>query len=62
MSETPHVASYPSQTSPYIVGIDLGTTHCAVASARPEAGVTVEDFPIPQLKQLGEVMALPLLP
>ena len=48
--------------SPYIVGIDLGTTHCAVASVRPESGVTVEDFPIPQLKQLGEVMALPLLP
>jgi hypothetical protein len=48
----------------YIVGIDLGTTNCAVAFADPARGVDspVIDFPIPQLQRLGEVAALPLLP
>ena len=48
----------------YIVGIDLGTTNCAVAFANPAQGADakVVDFAIPQLKQPGEVAALPLLP
>ncbi|WNG19314.1 Hsp70 family protein [Cystobacter fuscus] len=48
----------------HIVGIDLGTTHCAVASVDPTQGPTapVEDFPVPQLVRQGEVSARPLLP
>ncbi len=47
----------------HIIGIDLGTTNCAVAYARPEdgPGASVEDFPIPQLQRPGEVASLPLL-
>ncbi|MCY1021218.1 Hsp70 family protein [Pyxidicoccus sp. MSG2] len=47
-----------------IVGIDLGTTHCAVASVDPSkgAGAPVEDFPIPQLVRQGEVAPRALLP
>ncbi len=48
----------------YIIGIDLGTTNCALAFARLDAGAdaTVVEFPIPQLQRPGEVAALPLLP
>ncbi|WNG56021.1 hsp70 family protein [Archangium gephyra] len=48
----------------HIVGIDLGTTHCAVASVDPSKGPTapVEDFPVPQLVRQGEVSPRPLLP
>lgn len=47
-----------------IVGIDLGTTHCAVASVDPSRGpgAPVEDFPIPQLVRQGEVAPRALLP
>ena len=47
-----------------IVGIDLGTTHCAVASVDPSRGpgAPVEDVPIPQLVRLGEVAPRALLP
>ncbi len=47
-----------------IVGIDLGTTHCAVASVDPSRGpaAPVEDFLIPQLVRQGEVAPRPLLP
>ncbi|WP_309895358.1 Hsp70 family protein [Archangium sp.] len=47
-----------------IVGIDLGTTHCAVASVDPSQGPTapVEDFPVPQLVRQGEVSPRSLLP
>ncbi len=48
----------------YIIGIDLGTTNCAVAYVDPAQGVDapIRDFPIPQLQQPGQVAALPLLP
>ena len=48
----------------YIIGIDLGTTNCAVAFANPGQGAdaVVGDFAIPQLQRPGEVAALPLLP
>ncbi|HET9450983.1 MAG TPA: Hsp70 family protein [Aggregicoccus sp.] len=49
----------------HIVGIDLGTTHCAVAAVDPSRGgasAPVEDFPVPQLVALGEVAARKLLP
>jgi len=48
----------------YIVGIDLGTTNCALAFANPGQGAEapVVDFAVPQLCRAGEVAALPLLP
>ncbi len=47
----------------YVVGIDLGTSNCAVAYA-PVTGTdaTVLDFPIPQLTRPGQIEPLPLLP
>jgi molecular chaperone DnaK (HSP70) len=42
-----------------VIGIDLGTTNCALAFARTEA---VEQFAIPQFIHPGEVRAEPLLP
>ena len=48
----------------YIIGIDLGTTNCAVAFASPASGAdsSATDFAIPQLRDTGEVAALALLP
>jgi molecular chaperone DnaK (HSP70) len=45
----------------YVVGIDLGTTHCAVASA-PLQRPTVRVLDVPQLVAPGEVAARALLP
>lgn len=45
---------------PGVIGIDLGTTNCALASAVADRGVEV--FEIPQLVNAGEVRAEPLLP
>ena len=48
----------------YVVGIDLGTSNCAVAFAdvSPDAATAAEDFPILQLRRPGEVAASALLP
>ncbi len=48
----------------YLVGIDLGTTNCAVASVDPAHGpeAPVVDLPIPQLQRVGEVAPRSLLP
>jgi molecular chaperone DnaK (HSP70) len=48
----------------WIVGIDLGTTNCAVALADAGQGAEapVVDFAIPQLQRPGMVATLPLLP
>jgi molecular chaperone DnaK (HSP70) len=48
----------------HIIGIDLGTTNCAVAFANPDGGGGAEvfDFAIPQLRLPGEIASLPLLP
>ncbi|MBF5042709.1 Hsp70 family protein [Aggregicoccus sp. 17bor-14] len=49
----------------HIVGIDLGTTHCAVAAVDPSRGgasAPVQDFPVQQLVGLGEVAPRKLLP
>ncbi len=50
----------------YAIGIDLGTTHCALAQvdlARSEGDeVALEVAPLPQLIAPGEVQARPLLP
>src|SRR5687767_8585593 len=52
-----------SVTASHIVGIDLGTSNCAVAFARlGDAAPVVTDFAIPQLQRLGQVGAQPLLP
>jgi molecular chaperone DnaK (HSP70) len=52
-----------SQTA-YLIGIDLGTSNCAVAYVEPGRGAEgpVLDFPVPQLERPGEVGARPLLP
>jgi molecular chaperone DnaK (HSP70) len=47
----------------YVVGIDLGTTNCAVAYVDTEAGGdAIESLPIPQVVAAGEADALPTLP
>jgi molecular chaperone DnaK (HSP70) len=48
----------------FIVGIDLGTTNCAVASIDPSQGANapIVDFPVKQLQRPGEFQAQPLLP
>lgn len=55
--------SATAESSRYVVGIDLGTTHCALAFAdtATAAGV-VESFAIPQLVAPGTVEARTLLP
>ena len=45
-----------------IVGIDLGTTNCAVAFAHPDGSGRIEDFAVPQLVRPGEVAARATLP
>src|SRR3974390_495041 len=51
-------------SSKYIIGIDLGTSNCAMAYVEPERGVEapVLDFPVPQLTRPGEVSPKRLLP
>jgi molecular chaperone DnaK (HSP70) len=48
----------------FIVGIDLGTTHTAMAYLEPSRGASapIIDVPVPQLVRPGEVAARPLLP
>lgn len=50
--------------APLVAGIDLGTTHCAVASVDPSRGAMapVQDVSIVQLVRPGEVAARSLLP
>ena len=50
--------------APYIVGIDLGTTHTVLAYAPSKAvgDDAIRLFEIDQLVALGEVAARPLLP
>ena len=47
----------------YVVGIDLGTTHCAIARVELEAeNATTEVIELPQLVSAGKVESLGLLP
>ena len=48
----------------YLVGIDLGTSNCAVAFVALAQGADahVTDFLVPQLTRPGEIMPRPLLP
>jgi molecular chaperone DnaK (HSP70) len=50
--------------SRFVVGIDLGTSNCAVAFTEPALGARaqVRDFPVPQLVRPGEVSPRPLFP
>jgi molecular chaperone DnaK (HSP70) len=54
--------SPPSDIARYVVGIDLGTTNCAVACADTEGDGTIVPFPIRQVTGAGEVEARPVLP
>ena len=52
-------------SSRYIVGIDLGTTHCAVAyldTAQSSASASIQPFAIPQLVNEATTAARPNLP
>jgi len=49
-------------SSRYLVGIDLGTTNCAVAFVDTTKSRTVQHFPIPQLVNEAVTAALPMLP
>jgi molecular chaperone DnaK (HSP70) len=48
----------------HLVGVDLGTSNCAVASVDPTGGpdAPIVDLLIPQLERVGEVAPRPLLP
>lgn len=52
--------------SPYVIGIDLGTTNTALAFAQEPADrteqVRIENFPVAQVVQQGMVESRPLLP
>src|SRR5713226_1385722 len=48
--------------SRYLVGIDLGTTNCAVAYIDTARSAAVQHFPIPQLVNEATVALLPTLP
>jgi molecular chaperone DnaK (HSP70) len=48
--------------SRYVVGIDLGTTNCAVASMDTEGGGAITPFAIAQVTSAGEVDGRPVLP
>ena len=46
---------------PFAIGIDLGTTNCALAFATPDGG-PIETLQIPQVVAPGEIASRPLLP
>ena len=56
----------PASPARFAVGIDLGTTHCALSVVDVEASdgedVAITAEPIPQTVSPGEVQTLPLLP
>ena len=50
--------------SEFLVGIDLGTSNCAVAYTRPDLGpdAPISDFSITQVRRPGDVCSQALLP
>jgi len=56
------VSEAPRAPARFVVGIDLGTTNSAVASARTGSAASVEVFPIAQLVAEGEVLPRASLP
>jgi len=57
-----HAAAQSGTLPRYVVGIDLGTTNCAVAYVDTEKSLTVHHFPLPQLVKEATVATLPTLP
>ena len=60
-------SAHRDSASRYVLGLDLGTTNCAVAyldtaEATEDAAPPVRTFGIPQLVEAGEVGTAPLLP
>ena len=55
---------FMSTPANFVIGIDLGTSNCAVAFARVAEGAeaAIHDFPVPQVQRPGQVAAQPLLP
>ncbi len=51
-----------TQSSPKAVGIDLGTTHCAVAHSDVAAAVQSEVITLTQLVSIGRIDSRPVLP
>src|SRR5260370_40800936 len=51
-------------TNDYLVGVNLGTSNCAVAYVEPSKGpeAPVADFRVTQVLQLGNAGPAPLLP
>jgi len=54
--------THPDASSRYLIGIDLGTTNCAVAYIDTARSLSVQHFPIPQLVNEATVASLPTLP
>lgn len=48
--------------SPYVIGIDLGTTNTAMAFSKDEDGATIEIFKIPQIADIREIKERTTLP
>src|SRR5687767_12410636 len=50
--------------SEFIIGIDLGTSNCAIAYVEPHRGANapVVDFPVTQVKRPGDIGPAPILP
>lgn len=63
-ASTGRASGVPQERGPFVVGIDLGTSNGALASAdtRAGAGVEVRDLAIPQVIAPGEVGARVTLP
>jgi molecular chaperone DnaK (HSP70) len=57
-----NAAAQPGTLPRYVVGIDLGTTNCAVAYVDTAKSLTVQHFSIPQLVKEATTAALPTLP
>jgi hypothetical protein len=53
-----------SDSVTHVIGIDLGTSNCALGFASLEHGVnaTVDVLPIPQVRRPGEILGQPLFP
>src|SRR5262249_46581705 len=58
----PRAGGGRARMSRFAVGIDLGTTHCALAAASLDGDAAPELFAVPQLVARGQLEARPLLP
>lgn len=58
----PTISNQSDTSSRYLIGLDLGTTNCAVAYLDTARSLGVQHFPIPQLVNEATVASLPTLP